>query len=942
MLPANVTALPAGRNIIAEITDKLIPDGFDFSRNIVIFPNKRPAHFLRKELAHKTNTAFIPPQIFSIDEFIDYIYEMEHKDTKLDTIDAIAILYDLHKKSHKRFGTDDFLQLESFFPLGLKIYNDIEELYIEGISVSQAKNIDHFIQDISAKALENMETLSYFYGEFYKAIGNFGYSTRSSRYRTAAEQIKTFESESFDKIILSGFFALTKSETELFRTILSWDNSLLIFKDGTGIDEKLKEIGIDFKSSISESREANIKFYSSPDSHGQIFGLSRLIKDEIDKGSSIDEKSVIVVPSSDNLFPLMHNCLSLLDQESYNISTGYPLYRTPIFGFLNNLMELRLSMNEDKIYLPNYIKFVLHPYTKNIHLKNQPELTRIIFHTIEEELSENKTMTFLSLEQIENNEKILSKTLDKLKELDVNITKELITNHLKQIHQNTIGKFESLKNIGDFANKCIELLTYIYDHSTARLHPLFYPFSEAFILTLGKISSSLIRELSFHDINGYFIFFRKYILTCNAPFEGAPIRGLQILGFLETRNLTFENIYIIDLNEGILPAINKGNSLIPFAIRKGLGLPTYIDSDKISEYYFEILLGGTKQAHIFFIENDEMEKSRFIEKILWQRQKRDLTKDDRGYIKPIQYQITLKNPAPQEIKKTDRLMQVLKDFKFTSSSLDTYLKCGLAFYYNYALNIHKKEDIKGDIERSDIGIFIHNLLGNYFKKFKGQVLNEKSISITKIKNLLDSMYEQKFGNDIFGTAYLIKEQIKSHLSDLLKNYYIPLLEKHTVWLIDCEHKVSTKFDSYLLEGRIDSIEKRDGETVIIDYKTSSSENYYKINFEKLDLNDRDSWREAIGSIQLPFYMLIYSEDKKFDISNINAMFLLLGKNVIDKNIELPFCDDENCTIENFELLRAIIFKLIEEINDPNLPFAPPRNLKKSCLFCDYKNLCGRQ
>ncbi len=938
----NIIILPSNANTIDAVIDNLIADGNDFSGNIVIFPNRRPAHFLRKKLALSKGSAIIPPDVFSIDEFIDYLYELDHKDIKIDSIDAVAILYKLHKKFPNRLGGEGFIQLDSFFPLGLKIFNDIEELCIEKITVSQVKNIDQFIEGIPPQTSNRLQSLSYFYDEFYKAIEKSGFSTRSSRYVKIAQLVKGFKNEGFKKIIMAGFFALTKAEVDIFKTFVSWDNSLLIFKDGVGIEERLREISIEFKSSYSAEMDTEINFYSSPDSHGQIFGLSSLIKDRLDNGLSIDENSLILAPSSDSLFPLIHNCLSLLDSESYNISMGYPIYRTPIFGFLNNLMELMLSINEDKFYLPNYIKFVLHPYTKNIHLKNKPELTRIIFHTIEEELSQKRTVTFLSLKEIENNDKILLKIAAKFKDMDAEISKEVIADHLKDIHKNTLGRFKSFDNIGDFARKCIELLIYIYDHSTARLHPLFYPFSEAFLTSLHKLSESLIKELSFEDLNGYFIFFRKYILTCNAPFEGTPLKGLQVLGFLETRNLTFENIYLIDINEGILPAINSNDSLIPFAVRKGLGLPTYLDSDKIAEYYFETLLNGAKQAHIFFIENDEMGKSRFIEKILWHKQKRDTTKDDKSYIKPIQYRITLKNPVPQAINKTERIMELLRNFRFTASSLDTYLKCGIAFYYSYVLNIRQKEDISGEIEKSDIGIFIHKVLRNFFMKIKGQSLSKKTLDIKKMKSLLESMYLSEFGNDISGAVYLIKKQIQSRLIDLLEKYYIPISQKCPIKVLETEYKISTKINGYLFEGRIDSIEERDKKTVIIDYKTSASENYYRIKFKKLNIDERDSWQDAIGSLQLPFYMLIYSEDKKIDIPKLNAMFLLLGKNEISEEIELPFSDDENSIIDNYEAIKDVIFHLLSEINDISLTFSPPKDLKKACQFCDYKNLCGTQ
>jgi ATP-dependent helicase/nuclease subunit B len=67
----------------------------------------------------------------------------------------------------------------------------------------------------------------------------------------------------------------------------------------------------------------------------------------------------------ETLFPLYHHCLSLFDSENFNISLGYPLHRTPVYAFLNNLMEMILSMDGEQVYVPDYLAFVLHPYTKN-------------------------------------------------------------------------------------------------------------------------------------------------------------------------------------------------------------------------------------------------------------------------------------------------------------------------------------------------------------------------------------------------------------------------------------------------------------------------------------------------------------------------------------------------------------------------------------------------
>ncbi|MBL0078828.1 MAG: hypothetical protein IPP53_06855 [Bacteroidetes bacterium] len=59
------------------------------------------------------------------------------------------------------------------------------------------------------------------------------------------------------------------------------------------------------------------------------------------------------------------------------------------------------------------------------------------------------------------------------------------------------------------------------------------------------------------------------------PFEYAETDALQIVGFLESRSLDFENLIILGANEGNLPAGGKRMSFIPYNLRRGFGLPTF-------------------------------------------------------------------------------------------------------------------------------------------------------------------------------------------------------------------------------------------------------------------------------------------------------------------------------------------------------------------------------
>ncbi|MEW6213701.1 MAG: PD-(D/E)XK nuclease family protein [Nitrospirota bacterium] len=967
----NTLIISPERSIIDEIIPHLKGTGADYSSNLVVFPGKRPSHFLRKELSKRTKRSFVPPLTLSIDEFVDYVFERIKSGKKIETIDAVSILYEIHKVTPSPLGGDGFRNPDSFFSIGLKIYRDIEELYIEEISLNQLKNAEFYTNEIiPSHSLQRLESLSYFYKEFYKRIERLGFSTRSWRYRVASEEINEAILNQFQKIIFAGFFALTKSEKRLFKKLLSIENALFIFQQGRGLEEKLKDLGIFIETympmchselvsesqlvyskqemlkqvqhdrkifsdenSETEGPKPEIHFYSSPDTHGEVYALSSILKNK-----PLDTKTVIVLPSSETLFPLLRQGPTFIDEGNYNISLGYPLYRTPIFGFLNNLMELITSMDGELIYVPHYLRFMLHPYTKNIYFNGSAETTRIILHTLEERLTEKRTKTFLTLSEIEG---FFHEVIGKISDYGLTIDGWQIKEHLRSIHQNTIERFVSFENIRDFAIKCKEVLAYIYNNSTARLHPLFYPFSETFIKELNVLAQSLMKDIAFEERASYFTFFRKYIMNCRTPFEGTPLRGLQILGFLETRNLKFDRLFFLDVNEEIIPDTKKEDSLLPQKVREMLGLPTYIDRDRLMAYYFDALLKGAKEVHLFFVENDKRERSRFVERLLWERQKRDMIPETKNYIQSVQYKVRLESNAPEEVRKPESVIRFLKDFSYSPSALDDYLKCQLRFYYTHVLELEKKEEITGDIERSDIGKIVHYALSLYFSKRIGHILREKDIDTEEIDSLVDDIFGKEYGSNITGAVYLLKRQIKNRLKELLERYYIPLIKREAVTILNVEEGINLQLDSFSLTGRMDSIEKRGNKIFILDYKTTSNRNKLGIRLDKLDLQNRDTWSDAIGSLQLPFYLMLFLEKRGKGIKHVDGIYLLLGRSSINKDIEFPLFEESDME-RAIDMLKKIIFSLLREIVDPSVPFAPAKDIKNTCPSCNLRYICGTQ
>ena len=937
----NVLLISPSENLVEKVAEHLIGIKKDYASSLVIFPGKRPSHFLRKLLADREKSSFVPPVILSMDEFIEHVHDesLGLRGRKLEAIDAVSILYTLHAASPEHLGKKSFLTPDTFFPVGMKLYNDLEELHIEGVPSKKVREIDSIAgESIPEPTAKRLQSLSYFYETFYRRIEEDHFSTRSSRYRIVSEKIGRLNLDRFRKVILAGFFAPTDSEKKIFRSLMERENTLFIFQEGEGMTKKLSDLGVSAQRPFVPN-EPEIHCYQSPDSHGQVLGVSTLLKNWIDRKERLAENTVIVLPSAETLLPLFHQALSLLDPDNYNVSLGYPLQRTPLFSLFNNLMEMIATMDGDRFYVRHYLDFVLHPYTKNIYFQDRADITRILFHAIEEVLTKKRTRKFLSLSELESDEAILGAIKEKVIRVEPGTSLKKMREHLEAIHAHTIGKMLSFRDVGDFAKKLKEVVEYIYQNSTARLHPFFYPYAESFITHLDILSKSLMKEVQFREVVSYFVLFKKYIVTSYTPFAGTPLRGVQVLGFLETRNLKFENVLFLDANEGVLPDTTREDSFLPFKARQVLRLPTYLDREEIMFYTFDTLVRGAKESHLFYVENDQKEKSRFVERFVWERQKREGKRDAKRYVKTIQYAVNLREKNSSPVHKSVEMVRFLKEYAFSATSLNTYLTCPLQFYYEYVLGLREREVISEEFEKEEIGSFVHLVLSDYFRGKTGAILSEKEMNLKEFEKVIRERFEEQYGKDPAGEVYLLRNQVERHLKDFIKYYQVPKIREFQTKILGLEQRIDVVKHSFKLGARLDRVEKRGERTVIIDYKTSANKNNFTLRYDKLDLKNRDSWNEAIRTLQLPFYLVTYSALTGEKPEDVDCLFLLLGRAKMNSDIEVPLFKNETEFKEHFWNLTQVIFSLLREIVNPDQPFLPTIDPKRNCGGCAYGYIC---
>lgn len=138
-----------------------------------------------------------------------------------------------------------------------------------------------------------------------------------------------------------------------------------------------------------------------------------------------------------------------------------------------------------------------------------------------------------------------------------------------------------------------------------------------FYTRFNQLREILKRYNPLLSLVGFSRLFREVIRSVKIPFEGEPLVGLQVMGFLETRVLDFEHVFILGANEGILPEAGASLSFVPFNLRKGFGLPTHEERDMIYAYHFYRLVQRTKELHLIYNSSskDGGEASRFVHQI---------------------------------------------------------------------------------------------------------------------------------------------------------------------------------------------------------------------------------------------------------------------------------------------------------------------------------------
>lgn len=904
------------------MVENYLNKGHDLSKLCVVFGGKRPALFLKRELARRFGRAYIAPQFLTIDELIRTITLKHHHVVNMLDLDHNYIIYQLAKEKVPQIlkGRETFAQ---FLPWTVEILKFMDHLDLELVLSDSLRNIEANAhigygvpKDIN-RLLEHVSVLREAYHAYMEERKIF---TRGYQYWWVAHHIQDIQMTEYQELLFCNFFYLHRSESRLIDELYQRGQARMFFQGDERRWPALKRLSKTFGVPVVEGEEVpvpqfNLQLYAAFDDHIQ----ASLVREILGKIKN-PEQTVIVLPDPEPLIPLLSEISSVV--KDFNVSMGYPLERSSLTSLLDFVFQAQASRRQGLYYARDYLKVMRHPFVKNLQIVPHESSMRVLIHKIEEmltgqALSEISGRLFISPTDIEDCKALRDETLKTLEHMSIVISDEQLLAALRQAHAMFFVQWEQADDFRKFSSCLKQALSVIIEKSHIDAYPLNTKIAQRMLELAEEFNLARFSNERFAQ-EEIFRIFKSRIDQEIISFHGSPLKGLQILGLFETRSLNFENVIVLNVNEGVLPQLRIYEPLIPREVMIKLNLDRLELEEEIQRYQFMRLISSAKNVHLIYREGSDKEKSRFIEELIWEEEKKQNVLNPLPVIRPA-YEVEVK-PYVKKAQKTPAMIEHLKTFRFSASSVNTYLRNPYDFYQNYVLGLREKEDLLDEPENRQVGIFMHGLLQDMYQRFLGSSIGIDKRFREALMEEFNKRFSAQFGRSMHADAFLLRSIMESRLErfiDVEKERQKEAPSKLLYIEKRFDDKITLGCGEFNFVYQVDRVDEcQDGTIMIIDYKTGSIDPMPKgiEKIAKMELS-REAIRDHVRSFQIPLYVQYL--DKHFPNKPINAAFYNLRTMDLDRFIT-PKVKFERQDI-NAAFLRALDF-IISEILDPRTAF----------------------
>ena len=915
------------QSFISETLDSILKTTKSFENVVFILPSQRAKVFLKQTLKDKISVGFLP-EALNIEQFVQQVSGIE----KADSIQLLFHFYTIYKNLEKE--PDSFDTFSSWAFTVLQDFNEIDQHLVD------TKEIFVYIRDI--ERLKNwsvtgtftetefmkdhysfLEKLNNFYPSLYQFLLEKKIGYQGLMYREACSNIDGYiEKNAHKKFFFIGFNALNKAEEFLFQKVLEsnnseiyWDLDALFFKTnhqaGTFIRKYKKEWKYYEKNPLktlsnSFSGPKNIQIIGASKNTTQIKYAGEILE------NFTDFKNTALILADETLLPITLNSLPK-NINAINITMGYPLKDIPTTSLLFSIFQLFVSQEKlqktivNEFYHKDVVRFLKH---QSVYKLLSDKNSALVDNFTKEIGKEN--LIFINKAQIES----------------------ILIDTTASVKSGISAIFNSYTTINEFLDRILNLIALLKEDVTTLEKEYLFRFYTAFT----QLKTLQTEYEYFTDLKTLSLFFKQLISSETLSFQGEPLRGLQLMGMLETRVLDFENIILTSTNEGILPASSQQNSFIPFDVKIEFGLPTFKEKDAIFSYHFFRLLQRAKNIFILYnTEHDVFgsgEKSRFVTQL-------EMMRDDIIY-KNISPKVIPSKTALKKIPKNEVTFERLKELAekgISPSALTNYLYNPISFYKQKILKIKEFDDVEETVAFNTLGTVVHEALDELYTPFVGRFLSEENVSKMEkeANNLVKKHFKIQFKNGDISTGKnrLIFEVANRFVSNFLSKEIALLKDKkNKLKIIATEENLSAEITikgidfPVKLHGQVDRVDELNGVLRIIDYKTGmvSSANLRVPEFENL----RDE--KHLKAIQVLLYAYLFTKSKNYNFTQPLEAGIYSFKNLNSGFLPIDFAlprkkPETNITAEKLEEFITELKIYIKEIYNPEIDFIEPADLR---------------
>ncbi len=934
-------------------------ESHDWSKTHFIFPSHRAGLFfrdaLRKELG---NRIIFGLNVSTISDFVSTRANL----VVADRLTLIFELYSVYKDifANVKGANTEFEFFFSWAPTFISDFSDVDKYMVDARQIfTNACNYENLGDDLSHLSENQRKAIEQFWNVFFeKKDDDSGesyrqrftatyehlfelYETYRNRlrlkgmaydgmiYREVAEAFsdRTFETDG-DMFVFVGFNAVSESEHIIMKRLMDagcakffWDYTPEMLEqieenDEHGAGRFMRKLIVDFPAPRDYTiphlaEEQTLTQTAFAYAQSQVSG----IKDFIEKyySNTSAERTAIVLSDENMLLPVVS---SLPEQvEHANITMGYPLKQTQLYGLIDLLARLQSpsSATGSTFYGRHVLAILQHACVAS------PESQKLV-------------------------EEIIKRKSIRIKETDL---------HTAPILKAIFHKVE-VAQVPEYLRTIFELIYERYggDNGDELLRECSFEMLKV-VSRFKEFMKTAADQIA--DIKLVFRIFGMLARTQTVDFKGEPLGGLQIMGILETRALDFDNIVLLDVNEGILPKANNTNSFIPLILRRGFGMPTYAFHDSMIAYYFFRLISRAKHVDFLYSTAGGDDKVKSISRFLLQLKYQ--------YQRPIAQRVATHtlNIYPENtrtITKTPAMLQKLHErlsgnHKLSPTTLTNYLACPATLYYSKVVGLADADELVEDIDNRTFGNIFHAVMerlfnsGNNGRGFLLSKENKEAIakSDQAIHTLLCQAYNKEFGLDIHSKDDLDGQNYLTY--DVLFGFIKKAVEVMPTdsLVIHCELKTNVPYHvkdgiDINLGGTVDCIYKDPaGNMCVLDYKTGKVEDkLYK--FSSVDNLFKDDELKPLTQTLYYSYVLkqmgiandFYPRIMKVQYLNTNSFTMAVK--VSSK--EAGSADLSYSMVANpFE---ERLHQTIEEMFDIDTPFEPNTETNH-CKYCDFSMLC---